>query len=155
MKPIFTQTAEHRMANTTCPTCLNDLPKLIRKHTDWDYSCAQTDSGYFLKPTFRNMPYRNSFVPEIDIVVSCNNTQTILYMRGQPVKSVHIFMAIWFGFALMMEVFLLAFAITSNLDGLFPVFLPIIMCAFAYLLCKIATKATFKSVMKAIQKELK
>ncbi|MBR2042707.1 MAG: hypothetical protein IJ946_00020 [Clostridia bacterium] len=155
MKSIFTQTAEHSIANTAYPAYLNELPKLIYKHTDWDYSCVQTDRGYFLKPTFRNMPYRNSFVPEIDIVVSCNDTQTILHMIGQPVKSVRVFMAIWFGFALMMEVFLLALAITSNLDSLFPVFIPLIMCAFGYLLCKIATRTTFKSVIKAIQKELK
>lgn len=154
MKSIFAQAAEHRMASTTCPDYLNDLPKLIRKHTDWDYSCVQTDTGYCLKPTFRNMPYHNSFVPEIDVVVSRNDTQTILYMSGRPVKTVRVFIAIWFGFALMMEVFLLALAITSNLDSLFPVFIPIILCVFGYLLCKIATGATFKSVMKAIKKEL-
>lgn len=155
MKSIFTQTAEHSIASTSYPACLNDLPKLIRKHTDWDYACAQTDTGYYLKPTFRNMPYQNSFVPEIDIVISCNDAQTILYMSGRPVKFIRIFMAVWFGFALMMEVFLLALAITSNLDGLFPVFIPIILCAFGYFLCKIATRNTFRSVVKAIQKELK
>ena len=155
MKSIFTQTAEHRIANPTCPTYLNDLPKLIRKHSDWNYSCVQTDTGYFLKPTFRDMPYRNAFVPEIDVVVSHNNAQIVLHMSGQPVKSVRVFMAIWFSFALMMEVFLLVLAITSGLDSLFPVFIPIIMCVFCYLLCKIATRATFKSVVKAIQKELK
>lgn len=154
MKSIFTQTAEHHIASTTRPTYLNTLPELIRKHSGWNYSCVQTDSGYFLKPTFRNMPYRNSFVPEIDIVVSRNDALTILYMSGQPVKSVRIFMAFWFSFLLMMEVFLLISAITSNLDSLFPFIIPIIMCVFGYLLCKIATKATFKSVMKAIQKEL-
>ena len=154
MKSIFTQTAEHSISNTICYACLNELPLLIRKHTDWDYACEQTDTGYFLKPTFRNMPYRNSFVPEIDIVVTRNDAQTILYMSGQPVKFVRVFMAIWFGFALMMEVFLLALAITSGLDSFFPVFMPIIMCVFGYFLCKAATGATFKSVTKAIQKEL-
>ena len=155
MKSIFIQTAEIIIASTTSLSCLNDLPGLIRKHTDWDYSCAQTDTGCFLKPTFRNMPYRNSFVPEIDVVVSHNDTQTVLYMRGRPVMFVRVFMTIWFGFALMMEIFLLALAITSNLDSLFPVFIPLIMCAFGYLLCKIATGATFRSVVKAIQKELR
>ena len=155
MKSIFSQAAEHRMESTTYPICLNNLPQLIRKHTDWDYSCVQTDRGYFLKPTFRNMPYRNSFVPEIDIVVTRNDAQTVLCMSGRPVKFVRIFMAIWFGFALMMEVFLFALAITSCLERLFPVFIPIILCVFGYLLCKIATGATFRSVVKASQKELK
>ena len=155
MKSIFTQTAAPSIASTTSPICLNTLPQLIRKHTDWDYSCAQTDSGYFLKPAFRNMPYRNSFVPEVDIVVSCNDAQTVLHMSGQPVKFVRVFMTIWFYFLLIMEVFLLVLTISSNLDSLFPVFIPIIMCVFGYLLCKIATGATFRSVVKAIQKELK
>jgi len=155
MKSIFTQTAEHSIANTTYPTGLNDLPKLIRKHTGWNYTCTQTDVGCYLKPTFRDMPYGNSFVPEIDVVVSRNDAQTILYMRGQPVEFVRVFMAIWFGSTLMMEVFLLVLAFTSNLDNFFPVLIPIIMCVFGYLLCKLATRATFKSVIKAIQKELK
>ena len=155
MKSIFSHTAKHSIADTICPVCLNDLPQLIRKHTDWDYTCTQTDSGYYLKPTFRDMPYRNAFVPEIDVVVSRNDAQTILYMSGQPVKFVRIFNAIWFGFALMTEAFLLTLAINSNSDSLFPVFIPIIMCVFCYLLCKIATRTTFKSVVKAIQKELK
>ncbi len=155
MKSVFAQTAEHRIDSTTRLTCLNDLPAVIRKHTVWDYSCTQTDTGCFLKPTFRNMPYRNSFVPEINVVVSPNDTQTILYMRGQPVRFVRIFIVFWFSFLLIMEIFLLANSITSNSGSLLPVFIPIIVCAFGYFLCKIATKAAFKSVMKAIQKELK
>ena len=155
MKSIFTQIAEHSFSNATSPAYLYDLPQLIRKHTNWNYSCVQTDTGYFLKPTFRDMPYRNAFVPEINVVVSRNDAQTILYMSGQPVKFVRIFNAIWFGFALMTEAFLLTLAINSNSDSLFPVFIPIIMYVFCYLLCKIATRATFKSVVKAIQKELK
>ena len=154
MKSIFTQTAEHSFSNATYSICLYDLPQFIRKHTDWGYSCVQTDRGYYLKPTFRDMPYRNSFVPEIDVVVSHNDAQTVLHMSGQPVKSVRVFMAIWFGFALMMEIFLLALATTSSLDSLFLAFIPIVLCAFGYLLCKIATKTSFKSVMNAIQKEL-
>ena len=155
MSALFTETANCSVNNTIHSNFLKTLPDVIRKHADWDYSCQETDTGCFLKPTFRHMPYRNSFVPEIDVVVSHNNAQIVLHMSGQPVKSVRVFMAIWFGFALMMEVFLLALAITSNLDGLFPVFIPIILCVFGYLLCKIATGATFKSVMKVIQKELK
>ena len=57
-------------------------------------------------------------------------------------------------YLLIIEVFLIAMAVTSDLEHLFPVFLPILMCVFGYLLCKIATGLTFKSVVKAIQKEL-
>lgn len=62
-------------------------------------------------------------------------------------------MALWFSFLLVMEVFFIVLAITSNLDRLFPLFIPLAMCAFGYLLCKLATKATFNSVVKAIKKE--
>ena len=155
MKSIFAQTAEHSIDGKISPACLNDLPNMIRKHTDWEYACAQTDTGCVLMPTFRNMPYRNSFVPEIDITASHNNGQTVLHMRGQPVVFVRVFMAFWFSFLLMMEINVLAIAITSGLDSIIPAFIPIIMCAFGYFLCKIGTKVTFRSIVKAIQKELK
>ena len=99
------------------------------------------------------MPYRNSFVPEIDVVASSCGEHTILQMRGQPVKFVRIFMAIWFISLLMFELCFLVLAITSKLDSIFPVFVPIGMCAFGYLLCKLATKATFNSVTNAIRRE--
>ena len=153
MKSIFLQTAEHHLAAGACTECLNDLPDFIRKHTDWNYLCVQTDTGCVLKPVFRNMPYCNSFVPEIDVVVSRDDTRTVLHLQGQPVKAVRVFMAFWFSFLLVMEVFIVILAITSNLDSLFPLFIPLAMCAFGYLLCKLATKATFNSVVKAIKKE--
>lgn len=77
----------------------------------------------------------------------------MLHITGQPSKFVRIFMTLWFGFLVLMEVFLLIHAITSNLDSIIPVFIPIVMCVFGYLLCKLGTKATFNSVVNAIQKE--
>jgi hypothetical protein len=99
------------------------------------------------------MPYRNSFVPEIDIVISNRDSKTELQMIGRPVKFVRVFMAFWFSFLLVMQVFIVILAITSSLDSLFPLFIPLAMCTFGYLLCKLATKATFNSVVKAIKKE--
>ncbi|MBQ8212782.1 MAG: hypothetical protein IJZ80_02140 [Clostridia bacterium] len=153
MTTLFTQIANHSINNTICSDFFKKVPEAILKHTDWNYSCQQTDNGCFLKPIFRNMPYRNSFVPEIDIVVSFHEGNTILHISGQPVKSVRIFMALWFVFFLMMEMLLLILAIGSQLDSIFPVFVPIGMCTFGYLLCKLATKATFNSVVNAIQRE--
>ena len=101
MKRLFAQTAIYCINNTICSDFFKKLPEVIRKHTDWDYSIQQTDTGCFLKPTFRNMPYRNSFVPEIDIVVSCHEEHNVLHMSGQPVKAVRIFMALWFGLLLI------------------------------------------------------
>ena len=153
MKRLFTQTAEYKTSNTSYSEFLQKLPEVIYKYTNWEYKSQQSCAGYFLKPTFRNMPYRNSFVPEIDIVVSNHEAYTMLHITGQPVKFVRIFMALWFGFLSLMEVFLLILAITSNLDSIIPIFIPIVMCAFGYLLCKFGTKATFNSVIKAIKKE--
>lgn len=150
---LFTETAKHYFDKTISANSFEILPALIRKHTDWNYTYQQKSEGCLLKPTFRNMPYRNSFVPEIDIVISNRDSKTALQMIGQPVKSVRVFMALWFGFLLVMEGFLVILAITSSLDSLFPLFIPLALCAFGYLLCKLATKATFNSVVKAIKKE--
>ncbi len=150
---LFTSTATHSISNSSCTDLFDTLPGAIRKHAQWDYICMKTDGGYFLKPTFRHMPYGNSFVPEIDITVSQNDSQAVLHMQGQPVVFVRVFMMIWFGFALLMEMLFLPLAITSGWDDLFIVFIPIILGAFGYFLCKIATKKTFYSVVNAIQKE--
>lgn len=150
---LFTQTANHRINDSICSDFLRKLPEVIRKHTDLEYLYQQTDTGCFLKPTFRNMPYRNSFVPEIEIVVSHDGKHTMLHMCGYPVRFVRIFMALWFGFLLTLEAFLLVHVVASKLDSLFPVLIPAVMCAFGYLLCKFATKTTFLSVVKAIQRE--
>ena len=98
------------------------------------------------------MPYRNSFVPEIDIIASNHETHTVLHITGQPVKSVRVFMAFWFGFSILMEAFLLIFAITSNLDSIIPVFIPLVLCLYGYLLCQLGTKAAFNTIIKAIKK---
>ena len=153
MKRLFTQMAEHKISSAACSDFLSTLPEVIRKHTDWEYTYQKSDSGCFLKPTFRNMPYRNSFVPELHIAVSNHEADTLLQITGQPVKLVRVFMAFWFGFLLLMEAFLLLLAIPSILDQVFPFFIPPAMCAFGYLLCKLGTKWTFNSVMRAIQRE--
>ena len=150
---LFTEMATHYINKTISTSSLEILPEVIRQHSDWDYAYHQKNTGCSLKPTFRNMPYRNSFMPEIDIVISNHNSQTELQMIGQPVKFVRIFMVLWFSFLLAMEAFFIILAITSNLDSLFPLFIPLAMCTFGYLLCKLATKATFNSVVNAIKKE--
>jgi hypothetical protein len=150
---LFTEMATHCINKNLSTNGFEILPEVIRQHTDWDYTYRQKPTGCSLKPTFRNMPYRNSFVPEIDIVISNRDSQTELQMIGRPVKFVRVFMAFWFSFLLVMEVFIVILAITSSLDSLFPLFIPLAMCAFGYLLCKLATKAAFNSVVKAIKKE--
>ena len=153
MRSVFSQTAEHRIANTASPLPLNELPGVIYKHTGLDYTFAATDKGFSLKPTFRNMPYRNSFVPEIDVAVSRNDTETILHMSGRPIKPTRIFWGRWFGFLLLMQVFLLVFALSPEAALSFQFFIPIILCVFAFLLCKIATGHAFRAVTEAIRKE--
>ena len=150
---LFTEKATHRINKTISSNCFEVFPEVIRQHTDLDYTYQQKPTGCSLKPTFRNMPFRNSFVPEIDIVISNRDSKTELQMIGRPVKFVRVFMALWFGFSSLMEIFLLILAITSNMDSIIPVFIPIVLCVFGYLLCELGTKATFNSVVKAIQKE--
>ena len=150
---LFTHTAKHCINKTISSDYCDNLPEVIRKHTDWNYSYQQKTTGCFLKPIFRNRPYRNSFVPEIDIVISSHDSQNVVQMSGRPVKPVRVFMALWFSILLVVVAFFIILAITSKLESLFPIFIPLVMCAFGYLLCKLATKVAFNSVVKAIKKE--
>ena len=150
MLKLFNQTANLSMNKAIRSDFFQKLPERIRQHTDWDFSCQQTERGYFLKPTFRNMPYRNAFVPEIDIVISCCEERSILHISGRPVKSIRIFIALWFSFLLMIEAFFLILVLTSKLNCIFPLFIPPAMCVLGYLLCNLFAKTAFKSVVKAI-----
>ena len=130
------------------------LPKAICQRAGWKYTCGTLPDGYLLEPTFRDMPYRNSFVPEVTVRVSRDKGQCSLHMNCRPVMFIRIFMGIWFGGLLRMELLLLLIAAVSGLgDDWFPVLIPVLMCAFGYLLCKIGTDRTSRSVIKAIQKE--
>ena len=149
---LFEQTADLSAGSSFNSDTLKNLPEKILKHTDWDYSYEHTEAGCFLKPTFRNMPYRNSFVPEIDIVVSKSDTENVLHLKGQPTKPVRIFMMFWFSFALLMEAFLLIPAITYG-GWSVPLLIPVFMCVCGYFLCQIVTKMTFNAVVKVIRKE--
>ena len=153
MKRLFTQMAEHKIKNADCSEFLKKLPYLIYTYTDWPYKYQQRNDGYFLKPIFRNTLYRNSFIPEIDIVVSNVEDYTMLHITGRPVKFIRVFMTFWMGLLSLIEVYLLILAITSKLNGIFPVFIPIIMCLFGYLLCELSTKVAFNSVVKVIKEE--
>ena len=73
---IFTEMEMHCINETIATDSFEILPDVIRQHAGWDYAYQRKTTGCNLKPTFRNMPYRNSFVPEIDIVMSNRNSKT-------------------------------------------------------------------------------
>ena len=152
MKPMFTFTAEHRIPGADGFVDLNGLPDLISQHTDWNYSCQQTDTGCVLMPVLRRMPYCNSFVPEIEVTVSRDGPDTVLHMRGRPVPMIRVFVALWLGAVSLFEIAFLAFVFASGLESLPLLLVPAGMWIYGFLLCKIGTKATFRSVTAAIGK---
>jgi hypothetical protein len=153
MKAFFEQSATHKIDNATASTAFEKLPEIIREHTDWEYAYQATNTGCLLKPTFRNMQYRNCFIPEIDISVSCDEAHTTLHISGRPVKSVRIFMTLFYAIWSVLSVWLIIQAITSQQGILFIAILPLVLGAFFLLIEKFSLQATFNSIVKAIQKE--
>ncbi len=153
MKALLAQTAKHEIDNAIPFTTFEKLPEIIWEHTDWEYTYRQTSTGCFLKPTFRNMPYRNSFIPEIDITVSCDEAHTTLHISGRPVKSVRIFMTLFYAIWSVFSVLLIILAITTQQDILFIAIMPLVLGAFFLLVGKFSLQAIFNSIVKAIQKE--
>ena len=151
----FTENAQHSISRSNDLKCLEKLPEMIQEHTDWNYSCELRNYGCLLKPCFCNMPYRNSFVPEIEISASENDSQIILDIKGRPTKSVRIFTLVWCAVLAFLEMFFLVMVATSQWRIGFSVFVPVVIGVFLYLLCKISTKLTFSAVVKAIRKELR
>lgn len=153
MKAFFEQSATHKIDNAIPFTTFEKLPEIIREHTDWEYTYRQTSTGCFLKPTFRNMQYRNSFIPEIDITVSCDEAHTTLHISGRPVKSVRIFMTLFYAIWSVLSEWLIIQAITSQQGILFIAIMPLVLGAFFLLIVKFSLQAIFNSIVKAIQKE--
>jgi len=153
MKALLAQTAKHEINNAIPSASFEKLPEIIREHTDWEYAYQATNTGCLLKPTFRNMQYRNCFIPEIDISVSCDKAHTTLRISGRPVKSVRIFLALFYAIWSVFSVLLIIQAITTQQDILFIAILPLILGAFFLLVGKFSLQAIFNSIVKAIQKE--
>ena len=59
---LFTEMATHCINKTISTNGFEILPDVIRQHTNWDYACHHKTTGCSMKPTFCNMPYRNSFL---------------------------------------------------------------------------------------------
>lgn len=158
MKSIYTETAEISIKDKISWNDLNRLPEEISKRTMCSYSCYQTEKGCFLKPQIHNrsfMAFRNDFVPEMDIVVSHNDSVTILNISGQPVKGTRIIGMVISIICVIMEVIIITRTKMFDLNNIFLYLFPIGMIILNFLFSKISTKITFKKVVKAIQIALK
>ena len=147
----FFETTNHSVNWIVDADCLKSLPDLMCHYTDWTYSFKPTEKGCLLTPTFRNVPYRNAFAPEISIEVSQKEGGTDFKIIGKPIKPIRIFMALWFLILAMFEVLIIIISFTSGLESILPLFVPVAMCVFGYCLCKIGTLISFKSIAKAIK----
>ena len=154
MKIGFSQMLEFSINGNIRTDCFGDLPEAIYHDTDTTYSCELTENGCFLKPSFRDMPYRNSFAPEIDISISQDNDRSFLCIKGKPVKIIRSFMMCWCGFLLMMEAVFLIMAAILKIDSLFLVSFPVILSIFGCLIWKVVFHTTCRSVVNVIKEEL-
>ena len=153
MKINFQQSTVHCIASPTNHDLSERFLHAIHEYTNLTYSCLKTSDGYFLEPLFRKMFFTNSFVPEIVIFVSQDNDQTLLHLNGQPVKTIRVFVRVWFIALMILGLFTLITAAVSGGKELFLVLFPISMGIFGYLLCELTTKATFHTVVTAIKRE--
>lgn len=152
MKLDFSQKAVHHMHGTLCDGFGGSLQNAIHQCTGLQYTCIETENGYFLQPVIRVFPFRNFYVPEIEIDISLSAEHITLNLIGRPVKSVRGFMNLWFGGLLAAEAALMIAAITSNLEKPLAILIPLGMCLLGYLFGEITTKVTFFFVLKAIRK---
>lgn len=154
MKIGFSQKETLTVGEPICADFFDKLPNTIYQKTGFNYACMQIFDGFFLKPSYKNMPYRNAFVPEITVLVSKTNEQTVLHLKGQPVKFVRTFIGFWLSFLLVMQVLLFTVIAPAQINVFFPGLAPAMIGILGYLLCSVVTKGIFKSIVRAIQKEL-
>ena len=127
------------------------LPEKIAYYTGWNYKIEQITDGYLLTPTFKKAPYRNSFVPEITVCISPSDGETVVQFVGQPVLFTRVFMGVWFCTLAFFAVVFLSLFLLGAMETPWFLLAPAGMGVFGYLLCKLGTKYTFRSIMKAIR----
>ncbi len=142
----FTETVVHKTESPVGDDLTEQLLSIAHNHTNFQYTCEKKEDGYWLRPTFKNMPYRNSFVPEIHVALGWEGDQRVFTIQGRPVKSVRIFMTIWF-FSLLPHGIIGLFA----MEGI-PRFIPLFMAVFGYLLCKLGGRRTFYCFREGFEK---
>ena len=149
MKKPFLQVTDIPVSNAENLT--ERIDKALRTHYNRPYTCQKTADGCFLKPVFRNVLCRNSFVLEYSVVVSQKDNPTTLQIQGKLPRFVLFFIIFWLAAVAFLEMVVLATAVTSGLDTPILFFVPVAMFVFGYLFCELGTKFAFRNVVKAIQ----
>ena len=150
----FSHNASFCVNGTVSGDISDRLLDAIKNHSDWTYTCIQTPDGYFLKPgPSRSRPYRNGFLPEIHVTLSQSAEQTQFHLHGKLEKPIRILNRIWFGFALFFELTLLIGAFNSSLTNNFALLYPLILAVYNYLVTKLASLSSFRSIVEAIHKD--
>ena len=151
----FSQTAVLTVPSEIDADFPSRFSQKIRSEAYMNYSCVPTDSGYFLKPLFRSIAYKNnSFSPEISVFVSRNGDQTTLTCKGKPLQFVRVFIWLYICFALLFEFIMLIIAFVSGLDSLVPLVIPLLLAVFGYCLCHFGTKYAFNAVVSTMKRLL-
>ena len=142
----FTETVVHKTESPVGDDLTELLLSIAHNHTNFQYTCEKKEDRYWLRPTFKNMPYRNSFVPEIYVALGWEGDQRVFTIQGRPVRNVRIFMTIWF-FSLLPH----GIIGLLTMEGI-PRFIPLFMAVFGYLLCKLGGRRTFYTFTEGLQK---
>ena len=153
MRIPFQQTATCKVNREITSDFYFKLTQAIFNRTKLKYTHYHRTYGCFLKPTnLRLGKMLNSFIPELNIVASRQDSQTILHISGQPVMHIRIFMAIWIGYFLLHGIAFLVRAINAN-ESIVPALIAFGLCVCSYLFFELVTKAYFRSVINAIEQE--
>lgn len=130
------------------------MTKALLTETNKTYVCTPTDQGYLLTPKRMFSAEKNAFNPVVSISATREDAQTTLTLNGSPAKFTRVFYWLFNLCALVMEVLLLVIFCPSDLDPIFPVFIPLILIVFSFLLTWLGTKLSFRAVVKTIERML-
>lgn len=151
MKIGFRHTVAHKLSEEIDTGLAVKLASAIRGSTDYAYSCVERSYGYFLEPTFRDMPnIRNSLVPEISVSTSQKNNETTLYVSVQPSTIIRLFLYLWFGLWALLEILLIILTITSKTDSIAPLMAVSAMGIIVYSIIKVATNKMYRDLAEDV-----
>ena len=153
MKVPLVQVAEIELREELSTKFFGKLTNAVRARCGWEYVWVKKGSGYCLIPdgktysgSYVGYPNRNSFVPQIDVTVESRDGRNVLRLKGRPMKSVCVFVALIVCLALVSVPAYFVTEGTWKLGG-------IVSAVVIYLTGEFGTRSTFKAVVKAIREE--
>lgn len=128
---------------------LKSVVENIYQESGVTYGYVANPGSILMKP--RTGLGNRSFWPEVEISLEKEEALTVLHITCRPMEFVRVFLAIYFGFAMVMEAIGILLVLFGGLEKAAFAIIPWVLCVAAWLMAAIGTDVCSKKIIKAME----